>query len=157
MIVHMRFEGGKMKREFEGGKMRRVAGELYWRSRLKGKDKLKVQTVSIERNASMKKATKAASARTPARKMAATKTPSAKLKSRSSQAQAQLLLILERLAQSAERLAQAAERLAEAAVRTPGAQESGQNPAGQDEMLERPGEVVGVMVVDESDDENGEE
>jgi hypothetical protein len=105
----------------------------------------------------MKKPTKDASARTPARKMPATKTPSAKPKTRSSQAQAQLLPILERLAQSAERLAQAAERLAEAAVRPPGAQESRQNPAGQDEMLERPGEVVGVMVVDESDDENGEE
>jgi hypothetical protein len=120
---------------------------------MKGKDKLKVQTVNTERSTSMKKASMAASARTPARKMAATKTTSAKPKTRSSQAQAQLLPILERLAQSAERLAQAAERLAEATVRPPGAQESGQNPAGQDEMLERPGEVVGVMVVDE----NGEE
>ena len=105
----------------------------------------------------MKKATKAASARTPARKMAATKTPSVKPKTRSSRAQAQLLPILERLARSAERLAQAAERLAEAAVRPPGTQESGQNPAGQNEMLERPGEVVGVIVVDESDDDSGEE
>jgi hypothetical protein len=105
----------------------------------------------------MKKATKAASARTPARKMAATKTPSAKPKTRNSQAQAQLLPILDRLAESVERLAQAVERLAETAVRPLGAQESGQNPAGQDEMLERPGEMVGVMVVDESDDENGEE
>ena len=135
--------------------MRRVAGELYWRkSRLKGKDKLKVQTVSTERSTSMRKASKAASARTPARKMAATKTRSAKPKTRSSQAQAQLLPILERLAQSAERLAQAAERLAETAVRVPGTRE--QDPTGHDE-LERPGEVVGVMVVDESDDDSGEE
>jgi hypothetical protein len=89
--------------------------------------------------------------------MAATKTPSAKPKTRSSQAQAQLLPILERLAQSAERLAQAAERLAEAAVRSPGAQEGGKNLPGQNEMLERPGEVVGVMVVDDGEDENGEE
>jgi hypothetical protein len=105
----------------------------------------------------MKKASKAASVRTPARKMAATKTSSAKPKTRSSQAQAQLLPILERLAHSAERLAEAAERLAEAAVRSSGAQDSGQNPASQKEMLERTGEVVGVMVVDESEDENGEE
>jgi hypothetical protein len=104
----------------------------------------------------MKKASKTASARTPARKMAATKTPSAKPKTRSSQAQAQLLPILERLAQSVERLAQAAERLAEPAGRPLGAQESGHS-AGQDQMLERPGEVVGVMVVDESDDDSGEE
>ena len=104
----------------------------------------------------MKKANKAASARTPARKMAATKTPSAKPETGSSQAQAQLLPILERLAQSAERLAQAAERLAETAVRAPGSQEREQAPAGQDE-LERPGEVVGVMVVDESEDDGGEE
>ena len=34
MIVHMKFK--------TVGKIRRVAGELYWRSRLKGKDKLKV-------------------------------------------------------------------------------------------------------------------
>jgi hypothetical protein len=105
----------------------------------------------------MKKASKTTSARTPARKMAATKTPSTKPKTKSSQAQLQLLPILERLAQSAERLAQAAERLAESAVRAPGGQESGQNPAGQDETLERPREVVGVVVVDESDDESGEE
>ena len=104
----------------------------------------------------MKKASKAASARTPAGKMAATKTTSAKPKTRSNQAQAQLLPIIERLARSAERLAQAAERLAEAAVRPREAQERGQDPAGQDEILERPGEVVGVMVVDESDDDSGE-
>ena len=85
--------------------------------------------------------------------MAATKTTSAKPKTRSDQAQAQLLPILERLAQSVERLAQAAERLAEAAVRPPGAEERGQNPAGQDETLERPGEVVGVMIVDEGEGE----
>jgi len=105
----------------------------------------------------MKKASKAASARTQARKMAATKTPSVKSKTSSGQAQAQILIILERLAESAERLAQAAERLAEAAVRLPGAQESRRDPASQDEMLERPGEVVGVMVVDDSDDDSGEE
>ena len=104
----------------------------------------------------MKKASKAARARTPARKMAATKTTSAKPKTRSSQAQARLLPILERLAQSAERLARAAERLAEATGRSPSAQERGQDPAGQDE-LERPGEVVEVMVVDESDDDSSEE
>lgn len=105
----------------------------------------------------MKKAQKAASTRTPARKMAATKTPSAKPKTRSSQAQAQLLPILERLAQSAERLARAAERLAEATVQPRETQERGQDPAGHDEMPERSGEVVGVVVVDESDDDNGEE
>jgi hypothetical protein len=101
----------------------------------------------------MKKASKPASARTPARKMAATKTLSTKPKTRSSQAQAQLLPILERLAHSAERLAQAAERLAQAAVRPSGVREGGQNPGGQDETLERPGEVVAVMKIDESDEE----
>jgi hypothetical protein len=105
----------------------------------------------------MKNASKATSTRMPAKKMAATKAPSTKPKTKSSQAQLQLLPILERLAQSAERLARAAERLAEAAVRAPRVQERGQHPAGQNEMLERPGEVVGVVVVDESDDESGEE
>ena len=102
----------------------------------------------------MKKASKSGSARTPARKMAATNTTSAKPKTGSRQAQAQLLPIIERLAHSAERLAQAAERLADATVRPREAQERG--PAVQDE-LERPGEIVGVMVVDESDDDSGEE
>jgi hypothetical protein len=46
--------------------------------------------------------------------------------------------------------------LTETAVRPPGGHESGHS-AGQDQMLERPGEVVGVMVVDESDDDSGEE
>src|SRR5947209_6255461 len=101
----------------------------------------------------MKKTSKPASAGTPARKMAAIKTSSGKPKPTSIQAQVQLLPILERIAQSAERLAQAAERLARAAVRPPGVQEGGQNPAGQDARLERPGEVVAVMEVDESDEE----
>jgi hypothetical protein len=57
-----------------------------------------------------------------------------------------MMAILARLAESAERLAQAAERLAQAAVRPAG-------PQGSEQELEGAGEVLGVMVVDESDEE----
>lgn len=62
----------------------------------------------------MKKFTKPATSRKPAARASAPKS-SAKPKPRAL-SQAQLLPILERLAQSAERLAQAAERLAESAL-----------------------------------------
>ncbi len=74
----------------------------------------------------MKKATKPASAKKTVPKKSATKQSAAKPKAkpsakpkRKTQGQAELLPILERLAQSAEKLAQAAERMAEAAVHQP--------------------------------------
>ena len=93
----------------------------------------------------MKKATKAGTARAPAKKVTAPK-KSTKAVPRRAGGQAQMMEILERLAQNAERLARAAERL-EAAVRPLAAQSE-----RQAEELERRGEVVGVVVVDESDE-----
>lgn len=78
---------------------------------------------------------------------------SAKSKPRVAEGQAELIQVVAQLAMSAEKLAQAAERLIEAAVRLSGARESTQEPEAQDEILERAEEVVGVMVVDEGDEE----
>ncbi|MBV9499149.1 MAG: hypothetical protein JO138_07230 [Acidobacteriaceae bacterium] len=99
----------------------------------------------------MKKATKAGTARSPAKKRAAPN-KSAKAVSREAGGQAQMMKILERLAQNAERLARAAERL-ETAVRPLAAQQSKQQPEPQGEELDRPGEIVGMVVVDEGDEE----
>jgi hypothetical protein len=63
-----------------------------------------------------------------------------------------MIEVLERLAQNAEKLARAADRL-EAAVRPLAAQLGDQQRARQAEELERPGEVVGVVVVNEDDEE----
>jgi hypothetical protein len=108
----------------------------------------------------MKKASKPAP-KAPAKKAPATKQSAAKPKAKSSakpkprkaQGQAELLPIVERLAQSADRLAQAAERLAEVTVRLSAAQESELGPERQDEELERAGEVVGMVVVNEGEEE----
>ena len=99
----------------------------------------------------MKKATKAGTARAPAKKVTAPK-KSTKAVPRRAGGQAQMMEILERLAQNAERLARAAERL-EAAVRPLPAQQSEQQRERQAEELERGGEVVGVVVVDEGEEE----
>jgi len=79
------------------------------------------------------------------------KSPS-KPKPKEAQGQAELLPIIERLAQAAERLAQAAERLAEAAART-SATTGTEQPQRQDEMPEQAGEVIGVMALDETEKE----
>ena len=99
----------------------------------------------------MKKATKAGTSRAPAKKSTASN-KSTKAVARGAGSQAQMMEILERLAQNAERLARAAERL-EAAVRPLAAQQSEQQAQRQAEELERRGEVVGVVVVDEGDEE----
>jgi hypothetical protein len=82
--------------------------------------------------------------KTPAKK-APTAKQSAKPKAGAVQTPVQLLAVLERLAQGIERLAQAAEQLAHTAVRA----STSTNAERQDENLERPGKVVGVVVVDE--------
>jgi hypothetical protein len=69
----------------------------------------------------------------PARKAPVTKQSAAKPKPKKAQGQAELLPIVERLAQAAERLAQAAERLTEATIGSPAARAyeatTRQNPA----------------------------
>ena len=99
----------------------------------------------------MKNVSKAGTARAPAKKATA---PNKRTKAapRGAGGQAQMMEILERLAQNADRLARAAERL-EAAVRPLAAQQSEQQRERQAEELERGGEVVGVVVVDEGDEE----
>jgi hypothetical protein len=102
----------------------------------------------------MKKATKSGSSRMLAKKPSAPK-KSAKPRGSQRRVEVQLLPILDRLAQSTERLAEAADRLNEAAaVLLASVTAAGeQGPRRQDEMSETPGEVVGVMVVDESEEE----
>jgi hypothetical protein len=119
-----------------------------WKGKLKGKNKRK----TAKGMTFMKKATKPATAKKPAqqRPVATTKSSSAKPRPRAAQGQAQIVLILERLAKSAERLAQAAERLAQAAVRTPAIVGSEAEPKRQDQEA---GNVVGVVVVDEGEGE----
>ena len=93
----------------------------------------------------MKKTSKPASKKAPGKKPAAKKSPS-KPKSRTSAGQGDLSQVVERLSQIADRLAETTDRLAEAVARIPGVQES-------EPELEGAGEVVGVMVVDESEQE----
>jgi hypothetical protein len=102
----------------------------------------------------MKKATKSGSSRMPAKKASASK-KSGKPRAKEAQGQAQLLLILERLAQSTEKLAEAADRLNDAAaVLLASVTAAGeQAPERQDEMSETPGEVLGVVVVDQDEEE----
>lgn len=108
----------------------------------------------------MKKTSKPATNKPAAKKPAANKS-STKPK-RKAPGQSEVPAVVERLAviadklaetadqlvQSAERLARAAERMAEVTLRT-----SVSESERQDEILERPGDVVGVMVVDEGEDE----
>ena len=110
----------------------------------------------------MKKATKPSAAKKPAPKRPATKPLAAKPKVtaksspkpklRKTPSQAELLPILERLTQSAERLAQAAEQLAQAAAHT-SATAGTEQPERQVEMLEQAGNVIEVVVVDETEEE----
>ena len=93
----------------------------------------------------MRKTSKPASKKAPGKKPASKKSPS-KPKSRKAAGQGDLTQVVERLAQIADRLAEAADRLAEAIARIPGVQEGEQE-------FEGAGEVVGVMVVDESEQE----
>jgi hypothetical protein len=97
----------------------------------------------------MKKATKPA-VKKPTQKSAAKKLP-VKPKPRQAVSQRDLLVILERMAESAERLTRAAEQMAAAAAaQLSAAAGSQQETERQDEGA---GEVVGVMVVDESNEE----
>ena len=93
----------------------------------------------------MKKTSKPASKKASGKKLASKKSPS-NPKSRKAAGQGDLTQVVERLAQIADRLAETASRLAEAIARIPGVQEGEQE-------LEGAGEVVGVMVVDESEQE----
>jgi hypothetical protein len=95
----------------------------------------------------MKKATKPAGKKPAAKNPAAKKSPLRP--KQKAEGQAELLPILERLAQSAERLAQAAEQMALATARISAAAGSQQ---GLETQGETPGEVVGVMVIDESEE-----
>ena len=93
----------------------------------------------------MKKTSKPTSKTPAAKKPAARKSPS-KPKSRKAAGQGGLTQVVERLAQIADRLAKTADRLVEAIARIPGVQEGEQE-------LEGASEVLGVMVVDESEQE----
>jgi hypothetical protein len=93
----------------------------------------------------MKKTSKAASKKAAAKKPAVKKS-SSKPKSRKAAGQGDLTQVVERLSQIADRLADTADRLGEAVARIPGMQENEQELEGADE-------VVGVMVVDESEQE----
>jgi hypothetical protein len=120
----------------------------------------------------MKKTSKPVS-KTPAKQASATKQSatkpktksSAKSKPRKAQGQAELLPIIERLAQAAERLAQAAERLAEAAVPAPTVSQQQHDRPGQPAELladlTAPGESVADLTAPAVDmpvdDTTGEE
>jgi hypothetical protein len=93
----------------------------------------------------MKKTSKPASTKAVAKRPAVKKS-SSKPKSRKAAGQGDLTQVIERLSQIADRLADTADRLGEAVARIPGMQEIEQE-------LEGAGEVVGVMVVDESEQE----
>ena len=93
----------------------------------------------------MRKTSKPASNKASAKKPAM-KRSSSKPKSRKAAGQGDLTQVVERLAQIADRLAETADRLAEAIARIPGVQEG-------EQVLQGAGEVVGVMVVDESEQE----
>jgi hypothetical protein len=90
----------------------------------------------------------------PAKKASAAK-KSAKPRASQRPVEVQLLPVLDRLAQSTEMLAEAADRLNEAAaVLLASVTAAGERaPERQDELSEGPGEVVGVMVVDEGEEE----
>jgi hypothetical protein len=107
--------------------------------------------------------------KTPAKKAPAIKQSAAKPKpkssvkpkSRNAQGQAELLPIIERLAQAAERLAQAADRLAEAAVPAPTVgQQQHDRPGQPAELLAdltTPGESIADLTAPAVDDTTGEE
>lgn len=99
----------------------------------------------------MKKTSKPVTKR-PAQKTPATKKPSAKPK-RKAQGQSELAQMVARLDVIADKLTEATAQLVEAAERLSATQESDQEPQRQAEMLEGPGEVVGVVVIDESEEE----
>ena len=93
----------------------------------------------------MKKTSKPASKKAAAKKPAAKKS-SSKPKSRKAAGQGELAQVVERLSQITGILAETADRLAKAIARIPGVQE-------REQELEGAGEIVGVMVVDESEQE----
>ena len=93
----------------------------------------------------MRKTSKPGSKKASGKKPASKKSPS-KPKSRKAAGQGDLTQVVERLAQIADKLAETADRLAEAIARIPGVQEGEQE-------LEGASEVLGVMVVDESEQE----
>jgi hypothetical protein len=99
----------------------------------------------------MKKTIKPTAARAPVKKVPAKKS-SAKATPRVARGQPEIMAILERLAKNTERLARAAERLE--AARPLAAKQSEQPPLLPDAAPETPGEeVVGVVVIDENDEE----
>jgi hypothetical protein len=101
----------------------------------------------------MKKTTSKPATKKPAQKKPATTKPSAKPK-RKAQGQSELVAIVARLDAIADKLTEATSQLVESAVRLSAAQESQQEHQRQDETLETPGgEVVGIVVVDESEDQ----
>jgi hypothetical protein len=93
----------------------------------------------------VKKTSKPATKKAAAKKPAAKKS-SSKPKSRKAAGQGDLTQVVERLSQISDRLAETADQLADAVARMPRVRESEQE-------LEGAGEVVGVMVVDESEQE----
>jgi hypothetical protein len=111
-----------------------------------------------------KPAPKPPAKKTPAIKQSAAKPKaksSVKSKPRKAQGQAELLPIVERLAQAAERLAQAAERLAEAAVPAPTVSQQQHDRPGQPAELladpTTPGESIADLTAPAVDDTTGEE
>jgi hypothetical protein len=99
----------------------------------------------------MKKVTKPAGKKPAQKKPELRKSP-AKPK-RKAQGQSELIAIVARLDIIADKLTVATERLVEAAVRLSAAQETEPEAERQNQELEPPGEVVGVVVVDEGDEE----
>jgi hypothetical protein len=99
------------------------------------------------------KKTKVGAARAPAKKASATRKSSTKARPSGASGQGQLMEILERLARSTERLARAAEQIAQAAPSPSGGLENEQRLLPPDEMPATPDKIVGVMVVDESENE----
>jgi hypothetical protein len=96
----------------------------------------------------MKKTTKSSGSRMLAKKAAAPK-QLAKPKPRQALSRTDLLVILERMAESSERLARAAEQMAAAAAQISAATGTERS----EPRVEVAGEVVDVMVVDEGEEE----
>ena len=98
----------------------------------------------------MKKTNKPTGAKKPAQQRPGAKAASAKPLRSQALSRPDLLHILEWLARSTERLARAAEQVPLATARIPAAAARRQEPEPQ---AEGAGEVVGLMVVDEGDEE----
>jgi hypothetical protein len=99
----------------------------------------------------MKKAIKP-TIKKPAPKKPAAKKSSAKPR-RKAAGQSELAAIVARLDAIADKLSDATGQLVEAAVRLSAAQGSQPVAESQNKEIEKPGEVVGVMLVDESGEE----